>query len=308
MASTSRQVAIVTDDPGWHGRQLRESLARHGLESCYVLLTEAWSATDEDLAYPRLPGFEQTPPLGVFIRGIPGGTLEQVIFRLDVLHMYVEQGITVYNNPRAIERTVDKAMTSFLLKQAGIPTPATWVCESVETACGIYRRETAAGHQLVLKPVFGSQGIGVQRLNQAPDRISQEQTGGVFYLQRFIKPGADVYQDIRVFVIDGVAVAGMIRSHHDWITNRAQGGTCKRLVLNDRIRDLAEAAVRACAIDYAGVDLITDEHGELQVLEVNSVPAWWGLQKVVDINIASALVDSFVARINAAAEVPAVCR
>ena len=44
-------------------------------------------------------------------------------------------------------------------------------------------------------------------------------------------------------------------------------------------------------IDYCGVDIIRDRHGNLYVLEVNSIPAWKGLQGVVDVDIAQALVD-----------------
>jgi len=32
----NQKIAIVTDDPGWHGRQLKEALAAHGLSSQYV--------------------------------------------------------------------------------------------------------------------------------------------------------------------------------------------------------------------------------------------------------------------------------
>ncbi len=308
MVNRGRQIAIVTDEPGWHGRQLKRALKTHGLVGRYVSLIESGLTVCTDGSQCLLPGFETAPPLGVFIRGIPGGSLERVIFRLDILHMLVEQGITVYNTPRAIERTVDKAMTSFLLQQAGIPTPQTWVCESVKAACEIYQRETAAGHALVLKPLFGSQGTGVQMLDRSPARVPEIETGGVFYLQRFVEPPTALYQDMRVFVIDGVAIAAMTRSHEAWITNRAQGGRCERLVISEKIKHMAEDAVRACKIDYAGVDLIVDRHGQLQVLEVNSVPAWWGLQKVVDVNIATLLIDSFIARIHSAQRGSALCQ
>jgi glutathione synthase/RimK-type ligase-like ATP-grasp enzyme len=54
---------------------------------------------------------------------------------------------------------------------------------------------------------------------------------------------------------------------------------------------LAEAAAKAVAIDYCGVDIIRDRQGKLYVLEVNSIPAWKGLQAVVSTDIAQALVD-----------------
>lgn len=297
MADISPKIAIVTDDPGWHGRQLKEALATHGLSSHYVssmdgLIHIAESATDINL-----PGFEQ-PPLAVFVRGVPGGTLEQVIFRLNILHALSEMGIVVYNNPRGIERTVDKAMTSFLLKQAAIPTPDTWVCESREKAETIYQRECGQGKKLVLKPLFGSQGIGVHLLDANTGLIHDENFAGVYYLQSYVDCGEKESFDIRVFVIDGKAISAMTRRSETWITNRAQGAKCEPLKLDKELNQLSEAAVKAVGIDYGGVDLIPDANGRLQVIEVNSIPAWQGLQHVTDFNIASSLIDDMVNRLS----------
>jgi glutathione synthase/RimK-type ligase-like ATP-grasp enzyme len=57
------------------------------------------------------------------------------------------------------------------------------------------------------------------------------------------------------------------------------------------------AAARAVEIDYCGVDIIRDRDGKLYVLEVNSIPAWKGLQSVVAMDIAQALADDFIAKI-----------
>ena len=292
------QIAIVTDDPGWHGQQLKEVLSIHGLTSRYVSLTECQFSFGESEQIIHLPGFEDKLPLGVFVRGIPGGSLEQVIFRLDVLHALCNLGITVYNDPQAIERTVDKTMTSFLLKRAGLPGPSTWVCESQEQAEAICRQEFNRGRRLLMKPMFGSQGIGIQMLDQNSGLIHEELFSGLYYLQSFIERDDRNWFDIRVFVVAGKAQAAMLRRSDSWITNRAQGAHCEKHPLDDATRQLAEAAVNALNIDYAGVDLISDAEDKLQIIEVNSIPAWWGLQKVTDFNIASLIVDHFVRRIS----------
>lgn len=291
------RIAIVTDDPGWHGRQLREALAAHGLSSEYVSTMDCQMDIGESGTEIRLPGFN-TLPLAVFVRGVPGGSLEQVIFRLNILHALSEMGIVVYNNPRGVERTVDKAMTSFLLKQAGIPTPGTWVCESKEKAEFIYQQECGQGRKLVSKPLFGSQGIGVHLLDAETGLIHDETFAGVYYLQSYVDCGAQNSFDIRVFVINGKAVSAMTRRSTHWITNRAQGAQCEALKLDENLSRLSEAAVKAVGIDYGGVDLIPDVNGCLQVIEVNSIPAWWGLQKVTDFNIASCLIDDMVNRLS----------
>ena len=109
----------------------------------------------------NIDGFDSRLPDAVVVRTIPGGTFEAVTLRLGILHALRELGISVWNDARAIERCVDKSMTSFLLVRAGIPTPATWAMESTDAARTIVRRELAQG-PLVLKPLFGSQGRGLK--------------------------------------------------------------------------------------------------------------------------------------------------
>lgn len=292
------RAAIVTDDPGWHGRVLRRAFAERGFDSVYVSLTECRF----DLSGSRLiavPGFDRDLPVGVFVRGVPGGTLEQVVLRLDVLHALRELGVVVYNDAKAIERTVDKAMTSFLLKQAGIPTPDTWVCESERQARVLLMRELGRGKPMVMKPLFGSQGVGVTRIDGAGRLPDPRQFGGVFYLQTFIHSRDHEWHDWRVLVISGRAQAAMQRRSAHWITNRARGGRCEAVDLDPELAGLAEGAARAIGIDYAGVDLLRDENGRFLVTEVNSIPAWLGLQEVCTVDIAQCLVDHFLSRIAA---------
>lgn len=291
------QIAIITDEPGWHGDELTTALQNHGLGTHYLSLTECQFAFDDSGPMVRMPGFENRLPLGVFVRGVPGGTLDQVIFRLDILHALVSLGITVYNQPKAIERTVDKAMTTLLLKQSGLPTPPTWVFESYEQAQHICQRELEQGSSIVLKPLFGSQGQGVYLINREQGLIHDEKFAGLYYLQRFVERAESSWSDIRVFVIDDKAVAAMRRLGTSWITNRARGAKCEFLPLDAELSRLAVAAAKAVDIDYGGVDLMLDTHGKLQIIEVNGIPAWWGLQSVTDFNVASLLIDHFVRRI-----------
>ena len=156
-------VAIMTDEMGgWHTRQLHAALRARGaagrcvdLAQCRIDTTAAWHGL-------VIPGFGRQLPDAVLVRGIASGSFEQVTKRLGVLHALRELGVPVYNDARAIERSVDKSMTSLLLHAAGIPTPATWATESQVEAQRIAIREGAAGHALVLKPLFGSQGKGLR--------------------------------------------------------------------------------------------------------------------------------------------------
>lgn len=305
-----RKVAIVTDDPGWHGAALGRAFEARKIDSRFVSLTNCRFDIASDVMPVRLAGFESERPAAVFVRGIPGGTLEQVILRLDLLHALREMGIPVYNDARAIERSVDKAMTSFLLRQRGLPTPPTWVTENISEARAIVLRETAAGHQVVSKPLFGSQGVGLIRISAGDDVPPADSISGVWYLQRYVgaADSSGGWQDWRILVIGGRAVAAMKRHGRTWINNVAQGALCEGAQLEEPLVRLATDAVHALDMDYAGVDIIRDRDGRLQILEVNSIPAWKGLQGVSEKDIAQAMVDDLIARrLHGTRSLEAVC-
>jgi RimK family alpha-L-glutamate ligase len=290
------RIAIATDTPGWHGERLQAALAARGAHASFVSLRECRLDLTRTAHGLVMPGFEQRLPDGVFVRQVPGGTLEQVVLRLDFLHALKELGVPVYNDGRAIERTVDKAMTSFLLKHARIPTPPTWVAESAAQARAIVQSETAAGHKVVIKPLFGSQGKGLRRIGALQELPAADEYAGVHYLQRFLPPAGEGYRDWRVFVIAGQAVAAMQRLGQDWINNVAVGARCEAAALDTELTELAEAACKAVAVDYGGVDIMRGRDGLPQAVEVNGIPAWRGLQSVCGFDIAERLVDDFLAR------------
>ncbi len=301
-------VAIMTDETGWHTRQLQTALRARGclgrcvdLADCRIDTTAAWHGL-------VIPGFGRELPDAALVRGIAGGSFEQVTKRLGVLHALRELGVPVYNDARAIERSVDKSMTSLLLHAARIPTPPTWATESQAQAQRIAMREGAAGHALVLKPLFGSQGKGLQLVGQVdgvhrPLPPIDKDYGSLAYLQRFVPPQGIPGFDWRVLVVGGRAVTAMRRVSAHWIHNVAQGARCEPAELTPELAQLAEGAAQALGMDYAGVDLMPSATpaasgtlAGIQVIEVNGVAAWQGLQRVTGFNIARAIVDDLLDR------------
>ncbi len=290
------RIAIFTDDPGWHGKQLKLAFARRGYCCDYVSLTQCRFVIEQGKLPVYIPGFEQTLPEAVFVRGVPGGSLEEVVLYLDFLHALKTMGIPVYNDGHAVERSVDKAMTSFLLHQSGLPTPMTWVLRDREEALNIAQVELMQGNLLISKPLFGSQGEGIRRIEKMTDLIWLTSSHGVYYLQRFVHCDGIGFSDHRVFVINGIAVAAMRRRGSFWLNNVARGATCELIELEPEMVELAVKATEVLAMDYAGVDIIRDRKGNCTVIEVNSIPAWKGLESVCDINVAELMVDDLLFR------------
>ncbi|MBK8817453.1 MAG: RimK family alpha-L-glutamate ligase [Methylococcaceae bacterium] len=293
----SGRIAIFTDDSGWHGKVLTQAFARFGFSCAYVSLTECRLNIDRQAIPVFIPGFEQALPDAVFVRGVPGGSLEEVVFYLDILHALKLLSVPVYNNGHAIERSVDKAMTSFLLQKAGLPTPPTWVLRNRDEAIELAERELKVGHYLLSKPLFGSQGEGIRRIEKMTDLFWLTASNGVYYLQRFVRCRGDGFSDYRVFVINNVAVAIMRRCGKSWLNNVARGATCEAIDLDPKIAELAVKAVKTLKMDYAGVDIIEDRAGQYTVIEVNSIPAWKGLESVVHMDIAALLAEDLVDRL-----------
>ncbi len=289
-------IVIFTDDPGWHGKELSQAFARLGYSSHFVSLTECRLNIEPGQIPVTIPGYEQVLPDAVFVRGVPGGSLEEVVLYLDILHALKLLNIPVYNDGRAIERSVDKAMTSFLLHHSRLPTPLTWVLRNRADALSIAENELKNGHLLITKPLFGSQGEGIRRIEKMTDLFWLTPSKGVYYLQQFVHSCGEGFSDYRVFVINGRAVAIMQRRGKSWLNNVARGAACIAIDLDPVCADLAVNAANALAMDYAGVDLILDKAGQYTIIEVNSIPAWKGLESVSHASIASLLAEDLVNR------------
>ncbi len=292
----AKRIAIITDEAGWHGTQLRRAFKARGYDTSYVSLKKCRVDFDHSAHGLSIPGFGKNLPDGVFVRGISGGSFEQVTFRLDVLHTLQELGVPVYNDAGAIERSVDKARTSLRLKLAGVATPPTWVTEDMSAARALLMRECARGYALVMKPLFGSQGSGLVRLSAGMDVPDTPDYNQLYYFQRYIDSGEGQWHDWRVLIVGDQVQAAMIRHGATWINNVAQGARCESATPDEEIIQLARKAVRAVGMDYAGVDIMRDVNGKACVIEVNSIPAWRGLQSVTKDCIAPMLVDDFMSR------------
>ena len=289
-----KQTVIFSDNNGWHEQRLASAFNRYGAHTQVVSLKDCHIGFGQNPTGLFIPGFADTLPDAVFVRAVAAGSFEEVTFRLDILHALKHCGVIVYNDAVSIERTVDKAMTSFLLMQNRVPAPPVWVCENDEAARRVIHTQLKKGRSIVQKPLFGNCGRGLQLIDSEDYELDAELINGVYYLQQFIDQDDHNGRDWRVFVINHQAIATMERISEHWITNRARGGECLPAVLTPALRELAEAASKATGIRYGGVDIIRDAQGNYLVLEVNSVPAWRGLQSVCPADIAELLAKDLL--------------
>ncbi len=287
------KIGILGPQGGWHVTALQSALARRSIAAPCFTITQltARLAVRPYLAATGEPLDEYDI---LFVRTIPGGSLEQIIFRMDALHRLENAGVRFVNSPTVIERTVDKYYTSTLLEDAGLPTPRTIVTERFDEALAAFHE---LGGDVVVKPLFGSEGRGMVRVSD-PDiahRVFRalELCRYVYYLQEFVPHGR---QDIRVFVAGGQAVAAMVRRGETWKTNVAQGAKAEPRALDDELREMALRAARALGADYAGVDILPIEGGGYTVIEVNGIPGWRALQAATGVDVADRLVEYVLGR------------
>lgn len=294
-AQRANDAAIVMfgDGRDWHGRSLARAFKRRGIIPLVAPLSACGFSTETATGL-FIPGLGDRLPEGAFVRFVPGGSFEAVTLYLGVLHALRELGVTVWNDARAIERCVDKSTTTFFLQRAGLPTPRTFAKVDRAEAEAIASRILAEGGKLVQKPLFGAQGKGLRLISSLADLASPEEVNGVYYLQEFIPPAQEHHQDWRLFVCRGRVIAAMIRHASSWITNIKQGARAKAAIASQELVELALRAASCVGADYAGVDIIQGRDGRLFVLEVNSMPAWNGLQRVSRVRISDRLVDAFL--------------
>lgn len=280
------RIALLSGGTGWHVQDLTRAAGKLGHTA--DLLDYRTLSLGSHRAQFVVERYD-----AVVVRTMPAGSLEQVVFRMDLLHAMHARGVPVLNPPRAVEACVDKFLTSSRLADAGLPTPRSVVCQKADAALDAFEE---FGRDVVVKPLFGAEGRGMVRVTD-PEVAWRtfraiEQTGGVIYVQPFVRhPG----WDLRAFVIGGRVVAGMKRTARgDWRTNVAQGGSAERVELAATERELAVRAAAVVGAPVCGVDLLPGPDGELSVIEVNAVPGWRALAEVSGLDVAKAILRYLV--------------
>lgn len=288
----SVKIGILSSQRGYHVRALEEAIRNRQCEPVYFPVARLAGVVGGRPAL-HVGGESLEDCRALLVRTIPTGSLEQIIFRMDALHRLEALGIKVVNSASAIERTVDKYYTSFLLADSGIPTPRTVVTEDFQTALAT----CVEMKDVILKPLFGSEGKGMVRISdeETAYRVLRawELNRYIYYIQEYLP---HFQKDIRVFVVGDSVVAAMLRTGAGWKTNYSRGAKIEPISLSTEDADLALKAAQLLKLDYAGVDLMPAEDGKTYVLEINSIPGWRGLQKTTEQSIADRIIHNVLSR------------
>ena len=283
------KIGIVTRNmEAWSSTQLREALTKHGISyECFTF--PKMIAQLGQKPYFKVNDMRLLEELdALVIRPIGRGSLEELVFRMDMLYKLERQGLLVINPAEAIEHCVDKYDILAILEDNGVPVPRTVATESVTEAVKAFNE---LGGDVVVKPLFGSRGIGATRVvdSEIASTVFKAITfhHGVIYIQEFVPHG---YSDIRAFVINNAVMAAMRRVSESWKTNYSQGARPAPMKLNKDFEELAVKSAKVVGCKIAGVDILEGPNGPV-IVDVNSQPGWKGLQMVTKINVADEIVN-----------------
>ena len=294
------KIAALGSPESWYCRDIQRAVEGRGHEFLHLEYSHLPGRISDDsppatiiAGNPRINSDSRLRDLaeldGLIVRTMAPGSLEQVVFRMNVLGQLADRGTLVVNPPRAIECAVDKYLTTARLQSNGIPVPGTAVCERSEEAMLWFEQ---LGGDTVVKPVFGSEGRGIIRVSD-PDLAwrtfrTLERLDAVIYQQQFIVTDGT---DLRVLVLGDGILGGMQRiATQGFRTNVSQQGQALPCRLSDQEKELAQKACRAVGANFAGVDLIYNR-SDCLVLEVNAVPGWRAFRKVTGLDVADRLID-----------------
>jgi len=190
---------------------------------------------------------------------------------LYALRMAEQAGLPTVNRYATASVCADKILTTAALQEAGVAQPQVRV--AFDRASALAAME-ALGYPVVLKPVVGSWGRLLARINDrdAAEAVLEHRQvlGGyqhhIYYIQELVrKPG----RDIRAFVVGDETIAAIYRRSEHWITNTARGGQASNCPVTPELNAICLQAARAVGGGVLAIDLLEDPDRGLLVNEIN---------------------------------------
>lgn len=283
------KIGLVAQPGSWYGRELARVAGERGHHATQIEFPRLIGSVGTAESGLSAQGLDLLSLDAVIVRTMPPGSLEQVIYRMDALWRLSAAGVRVLNSPKALECAVDKYLALVRMESAGLTVPSTIVCENADTALEAFDR---LGGDVVVKPIFGSEGRGIVRVSDREIAVrtfrTLERIQAVLYVQRFIENDGF---DVRVLVLGGHVLGAMRRrANGDFRANVACRAVAENHTITDQETQAALGAALAVGARFAGVDLLYGRDGTCYVIEVNAVPGWRAFQKVTEIDVPHAVI------------------
>lgn len=168
-------------------------------------------------------------------------------------------------NPVAVSQTCrDKALIAALLARAGVPVPDTWLVERP-----FQLAPALAEGPLVIKPVHGSQGRGVQVVWDLDELLEVGAAGTPVVAQRYL---AHQGRDRKLYSIGG-QIFGVKRQ---WPATTYEQKLGEPFTVTPELHDIAVAVGTAIGTDLFGLDVVVSL-GQPYVVDVNPFPGFKGV-------------------------------
>ncbi|MAI84070.1 MAG: hypothetical protein CMM91_03955 [Rickettsiales bacterium] len=282
--------AIISDLHDWHSKQISNELnklkKKVQLYNFDDLSIKIENKKNIVLFNNKIKKFD-----GIWVRFIKDGSLEEITFKLTILHTLKDFGTYIHNSAQIIEKTVDKFRASMIAKKSGILIPKTWVFSNkrhfIEQSKNLFRKQK----YLIIKPIFGSQGKGVQIFKNLKDIDFSEK---ILYFQEYIgNLNEKIFSDVRVIVSKHKTVCAIKRVSKNPITNVALGSKVEKIKISRELKKISIKISKIFELGYGGIDFKIFKN-KIYLLEINSIPAWKATQTVEKKKISKILVDDFL--------------
>jgi len=285
---------ILGSPENWYVRDLMRAAQGHSIDVC--------SFEDVEGFYQRQAGWKVLANGcalndcdAIFVRTMPLGSLEQMVIRLDMLHVLQQQGVISINPPRTLEIAIDKWLTLHRLRRAGLDIPATAVCQRRQQAMEAFER---LGGDVVVKPIFGGEGRGIMRVQDADLawRVfsALEQLRQVAYLQEFVQHFG---YDLRLLAVGSKIAAVRRESKEDWRTNVSRGAVAVPIEPTAEQVQTVQRVMQQMQATTLGIDLLPACNGKTYLLEVNAVPGWKGTASATGIDVAGWMIEAAIEQV-----------
>jgi len=215
-------------------------------------------------------------------------------FHAGLIRQFEYAGFTVVNKRLPVLRAKNKLRTLQVLNREKVPIPKSYIVRSSNYTDDVIK--DIGSFPVILKTVAGSHGRGVsiieskRGLSSIIELLIEGEKSAPLIIQEYVKESKG--KDIRVFILGKRIIAAMERiatKRGEFRSNFKLGGRVRVAEMSRREKDVAFAAVKACGLDMAGVDLLRTKSGP-KVLEVNANPGLEGITQATGRDIAGEII------------------